>query len=159
MSVSRPGSRGENRPLADLLPTDEIERMPQLIEIVPPREEWFEDFATLKQAVIRAAPDGAYIHHIGSTAVPDLPAKNIIDLQLTVDSLAWVDDAAFERQGFKRIPGLMGHSPPGLDLPEAELSKRFFRSMGRSAIFMFVSKGASTSVIRFSVEITCALTR
>jgi GrpB-like predicted nucleotidyltransferase (UPF0157 family) len=72
------------------LPPDEIERMPQLIEIVPPREEWREDFATLKRAVMRAAPDGAYIHHIGSTAVPDLPAKDTIDLQLTVDSLACV---------------------------------------------------------------------
>ena len=142
MSVSRPGSRGENRPLADLLPPDEIERMPQLIDIVPPREEWFEDFATLKQAVMRAAPDGAYIHHIGSTAVPDLPAKDIIDLQLTVDSLASVDDAAFEREGFKRIPGLMmDHAPPGLDLPEVELSKRFFRSMGRSANLHVREKG------------------
>ena len=142
MSVSCPGSRGENRPLADLLPPDEIERMPQLIEIVPPREKWFEDFATLKQAVMRAAPDGAYIHHIGSTSVPDLPAKDIIDLQLTVDSLAWVDDAAFEREGFKGIPGLMiDHSPPGLDLPEVELSKRFFRSMGRSANLHVREKG------------------
>ena len=124
-----------------LLLPDEIERMPQLIEIVPPREEWCEDFATLKQAVMRAAPDGAYIHHIGSTAVPDLPAKDTIDLQLTVDSLAWVDDAAFEREGFKRIPGLMDHSPPGLDLPEIELSKRFFRSMGRSANLHVREKG------------------
>jgi hypothetical protein len=32
--------------LADLLPPDEIERMPRLIEIVRPRKEWFEDFAT-----------------------------------------------------------------------------------------------------------------
>src|SRR5208282_5736771 len=127
MSVSRPGSRGEDRPLANLLPPDEIERMPRLIEIVPPREEWFEDFATLKQAVMRAPPDGAYIHHIGSTPVPAPPAKPILDLQLSVDSLAWVDDAAFERQGFKRIPSLvMDHSRPGLDLPEVELSKRFF---------------------------------
>jgi|GEM_PF-3752576 len=142
MSVSRRGSRRENRPLADLLPPDEMERMPQLIEIVPPREEWFEDFATLKQAVMRAAPDGAYIHHIGSAAVPDLPAKDIIDLQLTVDGLAWVDDAAFERQGFKRIPGLViDHSPPGLDLPEVELSKRFFRSMSRSANLHVREKG------------------
>ena len=89
MSVSRPGSRAEHRRLADLLP-GEIQRVPQLIEIVPPRKEWFEDFAALKQAVMRAAPDGAYIHHIGSTAVPGVPAKDIIDLQLTVDRLAAV---------------------------------------------------------------------
>jgi GrpB-like predicted nucleotidyltransferase (UPF0157 family) len=35
---------------------------------------------------LRAAP-GAYIHHIGSTAVQGLVAKDIIDIQLTVDDL------------------------------------------------------------------------
>jgi len=91
---------------------------------------------------MRAAPEGAYIHHIGSTAVPGLPAKDIIDLQLTVHSLAAVDDAAFARHGFKRIPGLaIDHCPPGLPLPEAELSKRFYKSTGRSANLHIREKG------------------
>jgi GrpB-like predicted nucleotidyltransferase (UPF0157 family) len=91
---------------------------------------------------MRAAPGGAYIFDIGSAAVPDLPAKDIIDLQLTVDSSASVDDAAFEREGLTRIPGLMmDHSPPGLHLPEVELSKRFFRSIGRSANLHVREKG------------------
>ncbi|WP_246726394.1 GrpB family protein [Rhizobium leguminosarum] len=42
--------------------------------------------------------------HIGSTAVPGLPAKDIIDIQLTADDLAEIDNGAFERAGFERRP-------------------------------------------------------
>jgi GrpB-like predicted nucleotidyltransferase (UPF0157 family) len=65
--------------------------------------------------------------------VPNLSAKDIIDLQLTVSDLTLLDDSAFEREGFRRVSGLIDHCPPGLDLPEVELSKRFYRSAGRSA--------------------------
>lgn len=103
------------------------------IEIVPPRQSWVDDFAVLKLAVMRAAPAGAYIHHIGSTAVSGLAAKDVIDIQVTVDDLDEVEDAAFEREGFDCIRGLIDHCPSGLDLPECELKKRFYRSRGRAA--------------------------
>ena len=95
----------------------------------------------MKQAALRAAPAGAYIHHIGSTAVPNLPAKDIVDLQLTVGDLTTIDDAAFEREGFLPVAGLVDHCPPGLDLPKSELSKRFYRSTGRSANLHVCEKG------------------
>jgi GrpB-like predicted nucleotidyltransferase (UPF0157 family) len=107
--------------------------MAKLTEIVSPRESWPVDFAMLKRSVLRAAPAGAYVHHIGSTAVPGLAAKDVIDLQVTVDDLEQVDDAAFAREGFERIAGLVDHCPPGLDLPEEELKKCFFRNAGRPA--------------------------
>src|ERR1700736_2969979 len=56
--------------------------MPSLIEIVPAQPSWRTDFETLKIAVLRAAPAGSRVHHIGSTAVPGLAAKDIIDIQL-----------------------------------------------------------------------------
>ncbi|WP_245425031.1 GrpB family protein [Rhizobium sp. M10] len=37
------------------------------IEIEEPRQSWVEDFAALKRAIMRAAPAGTYLHHIGST--------------------------------------------------------------------------------------------
>ncbi|CDM56831.1 hypothetical protein LPU83_1157 [Rhizobium favelukesii] len=52
---------------------------------------------------MRTAPAGAYIHHIGSTAAPGLAAKDIIDIQLTVDDLENVDSAAFERGALDAI--------------------------------------------------------
>ncbi|MEV4315259.1 dephospho-CoA kinase [Actinocrispum sp. NPDC049592] len=43
---------------------------------------------------IALATNGLRVDHIGSTAVPDLPAKDIIDLQLTVSSLDQADELA-----------------------------------------------------------------
>ncbi|MEZ2222351.1 GrpB family protein [Rhizobium sp. RCC_161_2] len=111
------------------------------IEIEPPRQSWVDDFAKLKLAILRAAPDGAYIHHIGSTAVPGLVAKNIIDIQVTVDDLAQVDSTAFEREGFTHRPGLIDHCPPELELPENELRKLFYKSTGRPANVHVREKG------------------
>ncbi|MBY5355324.1 GrpB family protein [Rhizobium leguminosarum] len=103
------------------------------IEIEEPRQSWVEDFASLKSAIMGAAPAGAYLHHFGSTAVPGLPAKNIIDIQLTVHDLADVDADAFEEAGFERRPIVIDHCPPGVDLAEGELRKAFYRSNGRPA--------------------------
>ncbi|WP_280950461.1 GrpB family protein [Rhizobium sp. R635] len=63
------------------------------IEIELPRQSWAEDFAALKRAIMRAAPAGAYLHHIGSTAISGLPAKDIIDLQLSAGRSRQVTEA------------------------------------------------------------------
>ncbi|MDK4735759.1 GrpB family protein [Rhizobium sp. CNPSo 3490] len=111
------------------------------IEIEQPRQSWIEDFAALKRAVMGAAPAGAYLHHIGSTAIPGLPAKDIIDLQLTVNDLADVDADAFAEAGFERRPIVIDHCPPELDLAEDDLRKAFYRSKGRSANLHIREKG------------------
>ncbi|MBY5867254.1 GrpB family protein [Rhizobium leguminosarum] len=103
------------------------------IEIEQSRASWAEDFTTLKSAIMRAAPAGAYLHHIGSTAIPGLPAKDIIDIQLTVETLAEVSESTLEREGFERRSIVADHCPPGLDLSEGELRKALYRSKGRPA--------------------------
>jgi GrpB-like predicted nucleotidyltransferase (UPF0157 family) len=104
------------------------------ITIVDWRDVWASEFETCKAAVLRAAPAGAYVHHIGSTAVQGLAAKDVIDVQVTVTDLDAVDDQAFSNEGFvssRRIS--TDHCPPGLTLTEADLTKRFFKSNGRPA--------------------------
>ena len=59
-----------------------------LIRILPANPNWPGQFAGLKTALRPALPRGALIHHIGSTAVPGLVAKDIIDIQITLDDLA-----------------------------------------------------------------------
>ena len=103
------------------------------ISICDPNPEWPAHFAQLKSAILQAAPAGSVIHHIGSTAIPGLAAKNVIDIQLTVNDLASVNCAAIERQGFIERPGLVDHCPPGLSLPKDDLRKLFFRGTGRRA--------------------------
>ncbi|WP_280950644.1 GrpB family protein [Rhizobium bangladeshense] len=71
------------------------------IEIEAPQQSWVEEFTTLKSAIMGAAPVVAYLHHIGSTGVSGVPAKDIIDIQLTVNDLADVDPDALGRGGLR----------------------------------------------------------
>ena len=58
------------------------------IVIVPFREEWATEFARIETELRKALGDVAVrIDHIGSTSVPSLSAKDIIDVQVTVQSL------------------------------------------------------------------------
>ncbi|WP_309122995.1 GrpB family protein [Paenibacillus sp.] len=58
------------------------------IEIVPYSPDWPEQFRTIGSQVRRALGEAAIrIDHIGSTAVPGLAAKPIIDIQVSVDRL------------------------------------------------------------------------
>lgn len=103
------------------------------IEMVVPRPEWRDDFARLKLALLAAVPAGASIHHIGSTAVPGLVAKDVIDIQVTVERLGDVDTAAFGANGFAHVPHLVeDHCPPGVALAGPELAKLFFRATART---------------------------
>jgi GrpB-like predicted nucleotidyltransferase (UPF0157 family) len=101
------------------------------IKIEPADPAWPEAFAVIKQTILPVAPAGAIIHHIGSTAVAGLPAKDVIDIQLTVSDLSAVDGAAIEARGFRERFGRVDHCPPGLIVPEVELQKRFFIGTGR----------------------------
>lgn len=74
------------------------------VEIIAPRAHWATDFEELKRGLTAALGDTAVaIHHTGSTSVPGLPAKDIIDIDLVVrdssDESAYVDK--IEQAGFK----------------------------------------------------------
>jgi GrpB-like predicted nucleotidyltransferase (UPF0157 family) len=59
---------------------------PEAIEIVAYSSEWSSLFETCRKAIARALPGVALkIEHVGSTAVPNLAAKPIIDIDLIVD--------------------------------------------------------------------------
>jgi GrpB-like predicted nucleotidyltransferase (UPF0157 family) len=66
---------------------------PTAIEIVPYDSTWparFEHERAVLQAIFRSVP--VQIEHIGSTAVPALAAKPVIDIMLGADRLAEVED-------------------------------------------------------------------
>lgn len=74
--------------------------------LVDHRPEWAAD--ALRMATrISAAAGGRRVDHIGSTAVPGMPAKDVLDLQLTVDSLDQADELApaLTAAGFPRPAG------------------------------------------------------
>ncbi|MCY0905237.1 dephospho-CoA kinase [Arthrobacter sp. H14-L1] len=106
--------------------------------LVPPNPLWQTQAARLSARIAAAAPGEVLaVDHIGSTAVPGLPAKDVLDLQVRVRSLAAADRLApaLAAAGFPRLPGVLHDTPhaPFLDL--AQWQKRLHASAdpGRAA--------------------------
>ncbi|MEP6560964.1 MAG: dephospho-CoA kinase, partial [Nakamurella sp.] len=88
--------------------------------LVAYQPRWAADGARTAARVSRASA-GARVDHIGSTAVPGMAAKNVLDLQLTVPSLQVADELAGQlaAAGFPRLPGFDNDEPhPPDDDPE-----------------------------------------
>jgi GrpB-like predicted nucleotidyltransferase (UPF0157 family) len=77
-----------------------------VVELVAPRKDWPAPFLTLARRLTSALGDTALaIDHVGSTAVPGLPAKDVIDVQVRVQEIDQEAlDQAFRRIGFRRRP-------------------------------------------------------
>jgi GrpB-like predicted nucleotidyltransferase (UPF0157 family) len=100
------------------------------VQLVAHRPEWADEFedvaARLRQAL---GPLAVRIDHIGSTSVPGLPAKDVIDLQVIVASLDGLDEP-FGRAGFEpRLGGVVrDHVPEGWEGDEGAWTKRLYGS-------------------------------
>ena len=102
-------------------------KLKPVIEIVPYKESWSQQFTALGERLREAAgTDALAIHHIGSTGVPGLAAKDVIDVQVTVADFDLPFRAAFEDLGltFREID--RDHCPPGMTLEPEQLEKRYF---------------------------------
>jgi GrpB-like predicted nucleotidyltransferase (UPF0157 family) len=76
------------------------------VEVVPHRDEWMAEYDLLADELrdLELAPMGM-IEHVGSTSVPGLAAKDVIDVQIrvpTINEEAFV--ARFAEIGFRRRP-------------------------------------------------------
>lgn len=104
-----------------------------MIEIVPYRSSWPGEFAEIGAALRSAVGDLALaIHHIGSTSVPELDAKDVIDIQMTVADLDAPIRSRLEGIGYWIVDrAVWDHCPPGMVLEPVELDKRLYGSSGR----------------------------
>jgi GrpB-like predicted nucleotidyltransferase (UPF0157 family) len=96
------------------------------IELVEPDPTWPRQFAEIGRS-LRASfgPRALRVDHIGSTAVPGLLAKDVIDIQVTVAALDGVADI-LAASGFDVWPDIANdHRPAGSNLPDDELVKVF----------------------------------
>jgi GrpB-like predicted nucleotidyltransferase (UPF0157 family) len=75
------------------------------VQVVPYDEDWPKLFEA-EASQIRAALGGRLrvIEHVGSTAVPGLPAKPVIDVAISVESLDDLDLDALESLGYTYVP-------------------------------------------------------
>ena len=90
-----------------------VKRMPFILKVEPHRDSWSRDFE-IEAAKVQDALGSALnaLHHIGSTAIPDIYAKPIIDILADVTTLEAVDGRlhqmqalGYESRGEFGIPG------------------------------------------------------
>ena len=93
--------------------------MPQ-IEIIDYQPRWPDEFAQIAATLRRTFGPLALAIYIGSTSVPGLAAKDVIDLQVSVAALDPAADlqAAVETAGYEMWPRIgADHVPVGIDQP------------------------------------------
>jgi GrpB-like predicted nucleotidyltransferase (UPF0157 family) len=99
------------------------------VTIVEYRSAWSVDFAVIAAQLRETLGVAALqVDHIGSTAVPELAAKDIIDIQVTVRSLDGSIAQVLLAAGFSTHTHLtrQDHVPQGFDANEHDWSKFFF---------------------------------
>ena len=134
------GSRDEILAAVDKLWADRLVRYESNVRLHrpahygPPRladpdPTWPAQAERLAARIRRAAgPLALRVDHIGSTAVPDLPAKDVIDLQLTVSTLDDADTIAdpLTEAGFILRPDVIDDQPHTAD--PTQWQKRYHTS-------------------------------
>ena len=92
------------------------------------RTGWGLEAARLCSRIQAAAPEDILaVDHIGSTSVPGLAAKDVIDLQVTVSDLEVADRIAprLAGAGYPRVPGVFADTPKPSEPDPAHWQKRF----------------------------------
>ncbi len=101
-----------------------------MIEIMDYQESWTAEFQAIASVLRQGLGQLAKrIDHIGSTSVPGLAAKDIIDIQITVAALDDQVISAMNALGYRHPEGIWrDHVPPGFVGPDMHWQKFFFRA-------------------------------
>jgi GrpB-like predicted nucleotidyltransferase (UPF0157 family) len=120
----------------------EVIVMPIKVEVLPHNPGWRDEFEReSKQVALALGENAIAIHHIGSTAIPNIYAKPVIDLLVEVNDITQVDNcaAAMEALGYESM-GEFG-------IP----SRRYFRKDNESGVrthHVHIFEGGSSQVER-----------
>lgn len=99
------------------------------LRIVPYDPSWPARFGAERASLLALFGEGAAeVHHIGSTSVPGLSAKPVLDILVEVPSLPWIDGLAaslesrgYDSRGEYGIPGRRYFSRPSGVGPKVHL--------------------------------------
>ena len=100
-----------------------------MIEIVDYRSTWPDEFQQIARTIRSALGEAAMrIDHIGSTSIPGLCAKDVIDLQISVERLDGRVSHALRAIGYTQVDDIVrDHRPPDDDGPAENWQKLYFR--------------------------------
>lgn len=99
-----------------------------MVELVDYNEGWPAEFRRIGARLRKALGSMPIrIDHIGSTSVPGLRAKDVLDIQVTVEAIDRVVEARVLAAGFRQPPGVWcDHRPPDATGPDEDWHKLFF---------------------------------
>ena len=111
-----------------------------MIELSEFKSEWHELYVSFKQSVLKSAGGMIIdIEHIGSTSIDYAKAKDIIDVQLSINSFNQLDEikAILEPLGFEHIESIKQDHVPfhEFDYFSDEWEKRFFTGLYKGTKF------------------------
>jgi GrpB-like predicted nucleotidyltransferase (UPF0157 family) len=105
-----------------------------VVVVEPHDQAWQARAAALIERLHgRLGASALRIEHIGSTAIPGMAAKDVLDLQVSVadlDAAARAFEAPLRADGFEPLPYLRDHVPAWLDDDPARWAKRFWKRDG-----------------------------
>ena len=106
-----------------------------MISIAPYNPAWREEFFQMGGMLRKYLGDLAIrIDHVGSTAVPGLAAKDILDIQVTAAGLSPQLERTLNLCGFQRVLAIThDHVPPGRDADPQQWEKWIFKPEAGSA--------------------------
>lgn len=123
-----------------------------------PRPEWPRNaervLARLRKALEDAHGEAVLaIDHIGSTSVPGLAAKDVLDLQLAVPDLAAADTLApaLAAAGYPRVPGINSDEPKASRPDPADWGKRFHANADPGLAVNLHVRAAGSPAWRFAL--------
>lgn len=98
-----------------------------MIVIQPYTPEWTQEFESIRSSLAEIlGPRALRIDHIGSTSVPGLGAKDVIDIQVTVQELSPKIIQKMVNAGYEHIGNITSdHVPLGED-PDPKLWEKLF---------------------------------
>ena len=140
-------------PLAHNIRTREVVRFPA--ELVPYDPSWPDDANRIIARLRMACGHKALrVDHIGSTAVPGMDAKDVIDVQVTVESLQIADELAdtLAQVGYPRIEGITSDVPHDGDPSLWRKRIHGAADPGRPANCPFASGRLAQSAVRVAVR-------
>jgi GrpB-like predicted nucleotidyltransferase (UPF0157 family) len=105
------------------------------VVLVQPHDDGWETRAAalIERLSARLGPSALRIEHIGSTAIPGMAGKDVLDIQVSVadlDRAALEFDAPLRALRFQPLPYVRDHVPAGLDDDPARWAKRFWQRDG-----------------------------
>jgi dephospho-CoA kinase len=119
------------------------------VTLVPYSAEWNRDFEKIREDILACAGGSIVsVEHIGSTAIPGMVSKDVIDVQVGVASFDGVEALCevLGRNGFELLPHVRQDHAPGHEFEEfvPGYEKRFLKaSSGRRSAHIHVRKASA----------------